>query len=86
MVNRGRLRGKKAIGTEVKKILKQYKVGQHYTVDIRDDGFDFQVDRDALAAEVATKSNGKTKQAETLLARFERHIEAIAKDNCMART
>jgi len=79
MVNRGRLRGKEAIGTEVKKILKQYKVGQHYTVDIRDDGFDFQVDRDALAAEVASQSNGKTKQAETLLARFERHIEAIAK-------
>ena len=79
MVNRGRLRGKEAIGTEVQKILKQYKVGQHYTIDIRDDGFDFQVDRDALAAEVATKSNGKTKPAEMLLARFERHIEAIAK-------
>ena len=79
MVNRGRLRGKEAIGTEVQKVLKQYKIGKHYTVDIRDDGFDFQVDRDALTAEVTSKSNGKTKPAETLLARFERHIEALAK-------
>jgi transposase len=79
MVQRGRLRDKEAIETEVKKILKQYKVGKHYTVDIRDDGFDFQVDREALAAEVATQCQGKTKRAEEQLARCERHIEAIAK-------
>jgi len=79
MVNRGRLRGKEAIGTEVKKILKQYKVGKHYAVDIREDGFEYQLDRDALAAEVTAKSNGKTKPVETQLARFERHIESIAK-------
>ncbi len=78
MVNRGRLHGKEIIGTQVRKILKQYKVGEHYTVDIRDDGFDDKIDRDALAAEVAATSNGKTKLAEARRARFERHIESIA--------
>jgi len=78
MVSRGRLHGKETIGTQVRKILKQYKVGKHYTVDIRDDGFDYQINRNALAAEVATKSNGKTKVAEARLARFERHIKSIA--------
>jgi hypothetical protein len=79
MVNRGRLRGKEAIGTAVEKILKQYKVGKHYTLEIRDDGFDYQLNRDALTAEVAAQSNGKTKLAETQLTRFERHIESITK-------
>jgi len=79
MVNRGRLRGKQAIGTEVQKILNRYKIGKHYTVDIREDGFDYQLDRDALAAEVAAKSKGKTELAETLGARCQRHIEALAK-------
>jgi hypothetical protein len=78
MVSRGRLHGKETIGTEVGKILKQYKVGKHYTVDIRDDGFDYKVDRETLAAEVAAKSNGKTKLAEARLARIERHLESIA--------
>jgi hypothetical protein len=78
MVSRGRLHGKETIGAQVGTILKQYKVGKHYTVDIRDDGFDYQIDRDALAAEVAAKSNENTKQVEARLARFERHIESIA--------
>jgi len=78
MVSRGRLHGKEAIGTQVGKILKQYKVGKHYTVDIRDDGFDYKIDRDALVAEVAAKSNEETKLAEARLTRFERHIESIA--------
>jgi len=88
MVSRGHLRGKEAIGTEVEKILKQYKIGKHYKVDIREDGLDYQLDRDALAAELAAKSPGETKLAETQLARFERHIEAIAKklDKIQQRT
>jgi len=78
MVGRGRLHGKKAIETQIGKILKQYKVGKHYQVDIRDDGFDYKIDRNTLAAEVAAKSNKNTKLAETQLARFEKHIESIA--------
>jgi transposase len=78
MVGRGRLHGKEAIENQVVKILKQYKVGKHYTVNIRDDGFDYKIDRNALAAEVAAKTNKNTKLAETQLARFEKHIESIA--------
>ena len=72
----------------MEKILKQYKIGKHCKVDIREDGFEYQLDRDALAAEVAAKSPGETKLAETQLARFERHIEAIAKklDKIQQRT
>ena len=79
MVSRGRLRGQEAIDGEVKKILKQYKIGKHYRLEIRDDGFDVQLDREALAAEAAAKNQQKKKDAETPMARFERHIEAITK-------
>jgi transposase len=79
MVSRGRLQSREAIDTEVKKILKQYKIGRHYSIEIRDDRFDYRLDRDALDAEAAVKSNGTAKTAEAQLARFERHIEAIAK-------
>ena len=78
MVSRGRLHGKETIGTQVGRILKQYKIGKHYTVDIRDDGFDYQIDRDAMAAEVAAKSNENTKLTEARRARFQRHIESIS--------
>ena len=78
MVNRGRLRGKESLGTQVDGILKQYKIGKHDTVDVRDDGFDYKLDRDALAAEVAAQSNENTKLAETRLARCERQIKSIA--------
>jgi transposase len=78
MVGRGRLHGKEAIEAQVVKILKQYKVGKHYTVDIRDNGFDYKIDRNALGAEVAAKTNSNSKLAETQLARFDKHIEFIA--------
>jgi len=78
MVNRGRLHGKETIGAQVGRVLKQYRIGKYYTVDIRDDGFDYQVDRDALAAEMAVKSPEETKRAEERLARFERQLESIA--------
>jgi transposase len=76
MVNRGRLHGTEAIGAEVGKVLKQYKIGKYYTVEIRDDGFDYKLDRDALAAEMAAQPAKNTK-AQDRLARYERHIESI---------
>jgi transposase len=77
MVGQGRLHGKEAIGAQIGKVLKQYKVGKHYQVEIRDDGFDYKIDRNALVAEVAAISNKKAKSAETRLARFEKHIKTI---------
>jgi len=78
MVSRGRLQGKESIDAQVRRVLKQYKVGKFYTVDIRDDGFDYEIDREAMAADVAAKHKGNTKAAEARLARLEKHIESIA--------
>jgi transposase len=88
MVSRGRLHGNEAIDTQVRKVLKQYKIGKYYTVDIRDDGFDYKIDRKALAADVAAKSSKRTKSGEPRLARFERHIESIGRklDKIQQRT
>ena len=77
MVSRGQLHGKEAIEAQVHKVLKQYKIGKYYTVDVRDDGFDCKIDRKALAADVAASNKGG-KSAEQRMARFERHIESIA--------
>lgn len=79
MVDRGRLRDKAAIGAAVKKILDQYRIGKHYTVEIRKDGFSYQLDRESLAAEATVASKGNTNCEKKQLARFERHANAIAK-------
>ncbi len=77
MVGRGRLRGKKAIGERVGKILKQYRVGKHFTVEVRDDGFNYQIDEESLAAEVAHRTEGDDALAAERLERYRRHIKAI---------
>jgi transposase len=78
MVNRGQLRGEEAIRTKLSGILKQYKIGKHYKLEIREDGFDYEIDRDAIAADVASKSEENPKLAEARQARHERHIASIA--------
>ncbi len=79
MVCRGRLYGKDTIATQVEKVLKPYKVGKYYKVDIRDDGFDYAVDEKALAAELAEQAGGDAKVFNQRFARCKRHIESIAK-------
>jgi transposase len=79
MVSRGQLHGKEAISAQVHRILKQYKIGKVYAVDIRDDGFDCEIDRDALAVEVAATHKQNAKAAEATRARFEKHIESITR-------
>ncbi len=78
MVGRGRLYGKKTIGDRVAKILGGYKVGTHYTVEVRDDGFDYAVDDKALVAEVAKGAGADTALAAKRLERYRQHIESIA--------
>ena len=78
MVGRGRLYGKKTIGDRVGKILKQYKVGKHCTVEVRDDGFDYKVDETSLAAEVAKGAGADSLLATKRLERYRRHLESIA--------
>jgi len=78
MVGRGRLLSKEAIGDQVGRVLKQYRIGRHYTVAVRDDGFDYSIDEDALAAEAA-KGAGRDATVEAKrLKRYRRHIEVIA--------
>jgi len=77
MVGRGKLYGKKAIGERVNKLLKQYKVGKHFTVEVRDDGLDYHLDEEALAAELATKDGKDAARAAKRLERAKRHIESV---------
>ncbi|MCP4679355.1 MAG: transposase, partial [Deltaproteobacteria bacterium] len=79
MVGRGRLHGKKSIGDRVGKILGQYKVGKYYTVEIRDDGFDYEVDEEVLSADVKKRAGADAALAAKRLERYRRHIESIAK-------
>ncbi|MCK4306226.1 MAG: transposase, partial [Candidatus Eisenbacteria sp.] len=79
MVRRGRLHGQRAIGARVRGILKKYRIGKYYTLDIRDDGFDYKVDEKAIAAAVTARAKGDPDRIKTQLARNRRHIESIAK-------
>ncbi len=77
IVGRGRLRGQDEIGARVRKVLEKYKVGQYYKLDIRDNGFDFELDHKKMNAEVTRECKG-TERVQARLARYKRHIEAIA--------
>lgn len=81
MIGRGRVRGREAIGEKVRAILEGYKIGKHYHVDIRDDGFDCRCDEGALAAEIAgakVRARGPGDPGE-LPAKCKTHMEAIAR-------
>ena len=77
MVGQGRVHGKDAIGLRVCKVLEKYKLGKHYKLDIRDDGFDFEVDQEEIAAEVARQCKN-LELAKRRLDKCKRHIAAIA--------
>lgn len=53
MVAAGRLRGQDKIGVRVGKVVNQYKVAKHFTLDIQDQAFTFQRQRENIAAEAA---------------------------------
>ena len=74
MVLRGRLEGADAIRARARKILKRYAVGQYYTLDIRNDGFDVHIDSDAMAAGRAGLDAAAARRRE---ARWQRHADAI---------
>ena len=81
MVGRGQLCGKEAIGERVHSVIKHYRVGKLYRVEVREDGFDYEVDEDALAAEAKKRGDGDTTLATKRLEGYRRHIEAIAKNS-----
>ena len=51
MIERGRLAGKQDIAKRVAKAINKRKAGQHFQFDIRDDGFDFEVDKAKVVAD-----------------------------------
>ena len=53
MVSRGRLKGKAKIGLRVGKVINKYKVAKHFELEIRDDGFEYQISQAKVAAEAA---------------------------------
>jgi hypothetical protein len=53
MVTRGRLKGAGPIGVRVGKVVNRYKVGKHFELEIRDDGFDYRRREEAIQAEAA---------------------------------
>ena len=53
MVQAGRLRGQDKIGLRVGKVINQYKVAKHFTLDIQDRSFAFQRQAQSIAAEAA---------------------------------
>ena len=58
------------------KVVNKYKVGKHFKFNVRDDGFDFEIDPDEVAAE-ATRRCKDPELARKYLARCKRHIAAI---------
>jgi len=53
MVQAGRLRGQDKIGLRVGKVINQYKVAKHFTLDIHAQAFAFQRTPESIAAEAA---------------------------------
>ena len=79
MVRRGRLRGKNEIEARVRGILKKYKIGKHFELDIRDDGFNCKVNENALISEIMAKCKGNQELIGKRLKRSRSHIESIEK-------
>ncbi len=52
-VDKGRLHGQDNIGVRVGKVINKYKVGKHFELDIRDNDFSFEINRDKVNKEVA---------------------------------
>ena len=52
-VQAGRLRGQDKIGLRVGKVINQYKVAKHFTLDIQERSFAFQRQAESIAAEAA---------------------------------
>ncbi len=78
MVGRGRLLSSEQIAEQVHKVLKLYKVGKCYRVDIREDGFQVELDDDKLAAQ--ERDSGTTDQTrQKRREQRRRHTEIIAK-------
>jgi len=53
MVSSGKLKGKDKIGLRVGRVVNKYKMAKHFVLDIRDDGFDFEINQSSVNEESA---------------------------------
>ena len=53
LVECGKYGGQDKIGVRIGKVVNKYKVAKHFVLNIRDDGFDFDIDDKKVAAEAA---------------------------------
>jgi transposase len=77
MVERDRVRGQHEIAKRIQAILSGYRIGKHYRFEVRDDGFDVDVDRDQILAQADTADRESTEVIEKRRARLQRHFDAI---------
>ncbi len=77
MVHGGKLRGQKKIKTQLNKVLKQYRIGKHYQLEIRDDGFDYQIDEKALLSALKQQAKGNAEKEQELRVRAHKHQQTI---------
>jgi len=52
-IEKGRLHGQDEIGVRVGKVINKYKVSKHFVLEIREDGFDYEMDQGNVTAEAA---------------------------------
>jgi transposase len=79
MVQRGRLNGKEQIEAKAKAILKKYKIGKHFDLNVCENRFRYKVNEDTLIAEITAKSKGDQDLIEKRFKRSRSHIESINK-------
>jgi transposase len=53
LVKQGRFGGKDKIGLRIGKIINKYKVEKHFRLEVRDDGFDFHIEKSSVEKEKA---------------------------------
>lgn len=77
MVASGRLLGQEAIERRVRQVLQQYKVGKHYRMEVREDGFESRVDEEAIDRELAQVAHKNPEAAQRRHQRYDRHRKTI---------
>lgn len=79
MVRYGRLYGKEAIEKATRQVLKNYRMGKHFQLEIREDGFEFKLEEKALEEEVSATCKGDAQKTQQQRAKNQLHLEAITK-------
>jgi transposase len=77
LVERGRLLGKQALSARLYKVLNGYQIRRYYQLKIRDDGFEFKVDTESMAADAEARAGGNAELAHQQLSRWKQHREMI---------